>query len=120
MIKDVKLNEKDYPIFFSTFVLAQFGEKYELSAGALFSMLSDGLEQLTLMQVYELAYLAFKAGAKKANQEFPYKDAEEFSAILDEDSEWMEKVFASIAFFFTGPEEAAQKPAKKKQVAKTK
>ena len=111
MIKYIELSNKQYPIFFSQFVLAQFGEGKPI--GELFASLAD-VSKLELMQVYKLAYAGFKAGARKEKQEFDYT-LEEFSEdILDAQGNegWMEKVFEFIPDFFpsTEKEEKKSKP----------
>lgn len=115
MIKSVKLNQKSYPIFFSNFVLAQWGEMYNLSMNELFSLLSSGFNDLRLDQLYNLAFLAFKAGHKHAGEDFKFNDVEELALVLDKDPGWMEKVIGMIAEFF--PAEA-EKPATKKKSLK--
>lgn len=113
MIQFIELSNKQYPIFFSQFVLAQFGEGKPI--GELFASLAD-VSKLELMQVYKLAYAGFKAGARKEKQEFKYS-LEEFSEdILDAQGNegWMEKVFEVIPEFFPEPENKKEKKSKPK------
>ena len=115
MIKFIELSNKQYPIFFSQFVLAQFGEDKPI--GELFSSLSD-VSKLGLMDVYKLAYAGFKAGARKEKQEFNYS-LEDFAEILDVEGNegWMEKVFETIPEFF--PEPAKEEKKRKPKAAKS-
>jgi len=114
----VKLNGKDYPIYFSNFVLAQFGEKHSLAMGELLALFANGLDKIEMMQIYELAFLAFKAGHKQAEKKFPYEDLESFAFEVDKDSEWMEKTFEKFAEFFPEPGKEKQQGKKKPAAAK--
>lgn len=105
MIKYIELSNKQYPIRFSQFVLAQFGQ--DKSIGELFNSLSN-IEKLGLMDVYKLAYAGFKAGARKEKQEFNF-ELEDFAEILDANEGWMEKVFEVIPEFFPDPEPEEKK-----------